>query len=294
MSQADSEQRMPFFSHVDEMRTRITRCAIVFLVGFGLSWGFANDYVMEFLRAPLFEALPEGQRKLHFTHLFENFFTHLKIAGYSSLFLFAPYYFYEFWRFLVPGLRDQEKKAVFPFVLAATLCFLGGAAFAYYVLFPVGFKFFVTFGLESDSPILTIDAYYSTVLKLLLLFGLAFETPVVICILGFMGIIDADFLRKNRRNGILGITVVCAMFAPPDAISMLILMAPLILMYEASIYIVQIFGDRRKRRIKNSQEEKEESDNPLKTKEKNGFPSGPAADDGDDDPDDDPFLGESR
>lgn len=222
------------------------RCLLVFFLGFIVCY-FIADPILSVLRRPLFDVMLPEQRKLYFTSLFENFMTHLKIGGYASVFLFSPYYFYEVWGFVAPGLHFRERKLVLPFVSAATVFFLGGACFAYFVLFPVGFKYFITYGGPTDVPLLTIDSYYGTCLKLLLLFGLAFELPVFVCLLGFLGVVDAPFLRKHRRTAILAITVVSALFAPPDAISMLILGAPLILLYEASIWVVQVFGPKSSR-----------------------------------------------
>mgnify|MGYP002141666383 CR=1 FL=1 len=213
----------------------------MFFIGF-IACYFVAEPILSILRKPLFDVMPADQQKLYFTSLFENFMTHLKIAGYASLFLLSPYYFYQVWAFIAPGLYPRERKLVFPFVFAATLFFIGGASFAYFVLFPVGFKYFVSYGASTDVPLLTIDSYYGTCLKLLLLFGLAFELPVFICLLGFLGVIDAAFLREHRRNAILGITVMAALFAPPDAISMLILGIPLVLMYEMAIWVVQWMG----------------------------------------------------
>ncbi len=245
MSQQNSARTMTLFEHVDELRVRLMRCMFLFVLGFILCY-FVSEPILNFLRKPLFDVLPPDQRKLYFTNLFENFLTHLKISGYASLFLFSPYYFYQVWAFIAPGLYPRERKWVVPFVLAATVFFLAGASFAYFVLFPVGFKYFISYGAPSDFPLLTIDAYYSTCLKLLLLFGIAFELPVLICLLGFLGIVDAKLLREHRKNAVLGITVLAALFAPPDAVSMLMLGIPLILLYEASIWVVHGFGLKRK------------------------------------------------
>lgn len=239
---------MGFYEHLDELRTRLMRCLWVFVAGFGLCY-LAAEPMLAFLRRPLFAVLPPDQRKLYFTSLFENFLTHLKISGYASLFVFSPFYFYQLWIFISPGLYPKERKMVVPFVTAASVFFIGGAAFAYFALMPVGFYYFVHYGAPTDVPMLTIDNYYSTVLKLLLLFGLAFELPVIVCLLGFLGLVDATVLRKQRKIAIIIITIAAALFAPPDAVSMLMLGAPLILLYEASIWVVQWMGVRRSERF---------------------------------------------
>ncbi|HTL12469.1 MAG TPA: twin-arginine translocase subunit TatC [Bdellovibrionota bacterium] len=243
----NSERAMGFFEHLDELRSRLMRCLVVFMVGFVGCYFLVTDWVMQFLRAPLFHALPPDRQKLYFTGLFENFLTHLKIAAVTAIFVTSPYLLQQAWAFVAPGLYTRERKAIVPFVVSGTILFFGGAAFAYYVLFPAAFHFFITYGLDTDVPLLTIDAYYTTCLKLLLLFGAAFELPLFVVGLGYFGIIDAPFLRQNRSRAVVGITVLCALFAPPDAISMLILMAPLVLMYEGAILVVAWMGRKRAR-----------------------------------------------
>ena len=238
---------MGFFSHVDELRARVMRSLYVFLGGF-VFFFYYSEPILAFLRKPLFDALPPDQRKLYFTSLFENFLTHLKIGGYASLFFLSPYFFYELWGFVAPGLYARERRMAFPFIAAATAFFIGGAAFAYTVLFPVGFKYFVTFGGPSDVPLLTIDSYYGTALKLMLLFGLSFELPVLVSLLGFLGVVSAQTLRDQRRTAIIGITVMAALFAPPDAMSMILLGTPLVLMYEGAIWVVALFERTRRKK----------------------------------------------
>ena len=245
MDQIQSSGLMGFWQHLEELKSRLMKCLIGFLLGFGICYFFTDRYVFEFLQRPLFNALPPDQHKLYFTSLFENFMTHIKIAGYSSLFLFCPFYFWQLWSFIAPGLHHKERKLVLPFILSASFFFVAGGAFAYYVLFPVGFKYFITYGLSTDVPLLTIDAYYGTCLKLMLMFGLAFEMPVLMVLLGFLGILRSETLKEQRKNAIIGITVLAAFIAPPDAVSMLVLMGPLILMYEGARIVIGLLEKKR-------------------------------------------------
>jgi sec-independent protein translocase protein TatC len=246
MDQQNSFLNMSFYEHVEELRVRFIRSLWVFMGGFALAYT-VSDRLLGYLSRPLFQVLPPEQRKLYFTSLFENFMTHLKISGYASLFILSPFYFYQIWGFIAPGLHPKERKLVVPFVSAATFFFIAGASFAYFLLFPVAFKFFVTYGAPTDVPLLTIDSFYSTCLKLMLLFGGMFELPVLVVLLGYLGVVDAKMLRTHRKTAIIGITVVAALFAPPDAVSMIILAAPLILLFEGSIFVVQWLGIRKTR-----------------------------------------------
>ncbi len=245
MAQEKSNRTMNFWEHLDELRSRIIRALAVFLVGFAISYFLVTDTVMQFLREPLYSVLPADQQHLYFTSLFENFLTHLKIAGASAIFGLAPYLFWEAWGFIAPGLYPKERGFVFPFIILATVFFVGGAAFAYYVLFPTAFSFFIHYGLATDQPMLTIDSYYSTALKLILLFGLAFEMPVMILLLGWLGVVDAATLRRQRRVAWVVIALFAAIFAPPDAVSMLLLIAPLLLLFEFSVVAVHWLARKR-------------------------------------------------
>jgi sec-independent protein translocase protein TatC len=229
---------MGLTDHLEELRSRLMKCIWVFMLGFAFCYFVSNPWVFAILQKPLFDALPEDQRKLYFTGIFENFLTHLKVAGYSSLLIFSPYFLYQIWAFISPGLYHKEKKFIVPFIIFAVIFFSMGSSFAYFFILPLGFKYFISTASATEVPILTIEQYYSTCMKMLTLFGLAFELPLVIVFLGYMGLVDAEGLRRNRRTAIIAITVVSAVVAPPDAISMLLLMAPLILLYELATYVV--------------------------------------------------------
>lgn len=125
MTQQNFSKVMSFYEHFDELRARLMRALAVFFVGFVICYFFA-DFFLAILRKPLFDAIPPDQQKLYFTHLFENFMMHLRIAAYASVFLFSPYFFYEFWSFISPGLKPEERRMALPFIVMATLFFIGG------------------------------------------------------------------------------------------------------------------------------------------------------------------------
>lgn len=234
-----------FWDHFEELRARLMRCLWVFFGLFIICYAFLEP-ILAFLRKPLFDALPEEGRKLYYTSLFENFLAHLHIAGYAALFVGFPYFFKEIWGFVAPGLFPRERKLVIPFLIVGSILFVGGASFAYAVLFPIAFKFFATYGSASDVPMLTIGSYYSTAIKLMILFGAAFELPLAIALLGVLGVVQASLLREQRRNIIIGISVLAALFAPPDAVSMVLLGGPLILLVEIAILFVAWYEKRQK------------------------------------------------
>ncbi len=235
---------MGFWEHLDELRERAIKCLWVFFLGF-LGLYFVSDHILDLLREPLFSQLPEAQRHLYYTGLFENFLVHLKVSAYSSVFLFSPVYVYILWGFVAPGLTDQEKKHIKPFVMGGAFFFLIGVSFAYFVLFPAGVEYFLAYGTSAEVALLTLDAYVSVVLKILMGFGICFELPVIIVLLAELGVLSADQLEKQRRIAVIVIAINSAIVAPPDAISMLMLMAPLYLLFEGSIVVVKFLHKRR-------------------------------------------------
>ncbi|MEW6058329.1 MAG: twin-arginine translocase subunit TatC [Bdellovibrionota bacterium] len=235
---------MTFWDHFDELRSRIVRCLWIFFAGF-IGFYFLSDKLLDFLRQPLFQYLPPERQHLYYTGLFENFFVHLRLSGYASLLFLSPVYFYVLWGFIAPGLHPHERKRVFPFVLSGSLFFLMGSAFAYYVLFPAGVKYFLSYGTSAEVAWLTLENYVSLVTRILIGFGLAFQLPVVVVLLAMVGILSAEKLVEHRRIAIIAITMVSAIVAPPDAVSMLLLMVPLYLLFEGSIVVVRAIQKKR-------------------------------------------------
>ena len=141
---------------------------------------------------------------------------------------------------MAPGLHPREKKLAIPFVVAGSVFFIGGAAFAYYFVFPHGFRFMVEFGQPQDLPMITVKEYFGLIFRLFLLFGISFEFPVVLVFMAAINVLTVETLRAHRRTAIIGISVVCALCAPPDVLSMLIMMVPMYLFYEGAIITIAI------------------------------------------------------
>ena len=159
--------------------------------------------------------------------------------------LTSPVIFYQIWNFIAPGLYEHEKKVVLPFSFLSALCFLGGAAFAYYVVFPPAFKFLVGYATEQLTPLPAVREYFSLSLRLLIAFGVIFELPVFMVLLAKLGIVDAPFLRKHRRYAVLFAFIIAAIVTPtPDVINQTLMGLPLVVLYEISIWAVMVFGKK--------------------------------------------------
>lgn len=192
---------------------------------------------------PLLQALPAGS-SLIFTSVPEAFFTYLKAAFLAGIFFSSPFILYQIWAFVSPGLYEREKKYVLPYIIVSTCFFILGAAFCYFIVFPIIFRFFLSFASEFIRPLPAIREYLTFSIKLLLAFGLLFQWPALILFLSRMGVVSSKTLSQNRKYAILAIFVVAAILTPPDLVSQLLLAGPLLLMYEASIWMAKIFGQK--------------------------------------------------
>jgi sec-independent protein translocase protein TatC len=234
-------EKQSITGHLEDLRHRLIAVSWILLGGFAACYGF-SERIFNFLRAPILPFLPAEDKSLHFTGVFEKFMAHVKVSFLAGVALTSPFWLYQVWKFIAPGLYARERKMAVSFVTAGIALFFGGSAFAYYVVFPMAFHFLIGFGGDTDKPMITINEYLEFVFKFFLAFGVTFEIPVVLTFLGMMGLIDYKFLRKNRRWAIVILAVVSAVVTPPDVVSMLALLAPLILLYEISIILVKVFG----------------------------------------------------
>lgn len=233
------ESRMPLVEHLDHLRGGLIRSMIVITLGFIVAYSYA-EIIMRFLEQPILRLLPSHEG-LYYTGLTDKFMTYMKVSFLSSLLLVSPYLLYEVWRFVSPGLLRNEKRFVVPFLFLGSLSFFAGLAFAYYVVIPYGYEFLINFGSPEDKAMITLTAYFSLTLKLMLAMGIVFELPVVLVLLGKFGIIDGKFLARNRNYAFIICSIVAAVATPtPDVITMLLVLVPLYSLYEIGVVGVKI------------------------------------------------------
>jgi len=237
-----ADEKLTFTSHLEELRKRIIICIIAVALGFSVSYFFAEQ-IFSILVKPLKEELPPDSL-LIFTALPEAFFAYLKLSLFSGIILASPVILWEVWCFVAPGLYDHEKRYVYPFVTFSTLFFAAGVLFGYIVVFPISFKFLVSYGSELIKPLPSIKEYLSFSCKMLLAFGIIFELPLFVLFLAKIGIIDDKMLRSKRKFAILGVFIVAAILTPPDAVSQVLMALPLIILYEISILVAKFFGKK--------------------------------------------------
>jgi len=236
-------EELSVVEHLKELRTRLIHAIIAVFIGFLISYGF-SEKIYWFIMDPLLKVMPPKNGNMVFLTLIEPFITYIKVAVVSGLFLSSPIIFYEIWKFISPGLYPQEKKYVIPFVLFATLFFVGGAGFGYFLVFPYAFKFLIGFATANIVPSLSMEKYFAFATKMLFAFGTIFELPVITFFLAKIGLIGKKTLVRARKYAIIVIFITSAILTPPDVISQTMMAVPLILLYEISVIIAKIFGKK--------------------------------------------------
>ena len=231
-----------FVSHLIELRERVSRALIAVGVFFVILFIWpGSGAVYDFLAMPLMQALPDGTKMIA-TGVITPFLIPLKVGLMGGFLLVLPYVLYQAWAFVAPGLYSHEKKLVLPLVISSTILFFIGVAFCYYFVFGQLFTFIAGFAPASITPAPDIEAYLSFVMTMFLAFGVAFEVPVAIIVLVRMGVVSIQQLRDFRGYFVVCASIAAAVVTPPDVVSMLALLVPMCLLYEAGIIAASLLS----------------------------------------------------
>jgi len=230
--------------HLAELRKRLANSVLAVFILFGISFMFYEP-ILEWMKQPLMDVMPQGTGMIA-TGVAEAFFTAIKVAFFSGIILALPIIFWQFWLFVAPGLYENEKKYVIPFVAAATLMFVMGASFAYYVVVPFGFEFLINFGNTIVTVTPRIGEYVGFFTKIMIGFGISFELPVITFFFAVLGLVDDESLKGFFKYAVVIIFVVASLLTPPDIITQLLMAGPMIILYGVSILIARAVNPARK------------------------------------------------
>ncbi|HPG38436.1 MAG TPA: twin-arginine translocase subunit TatC [bacterium] len=235
----NKDKRMPFLDHLEELRWTIMRSLVAVVISSIVCYIFSKQ-IVDFLRYPA----PEDLQLIYLSPT-EGFMIYIKVSICAGLVVAFPYIAYQLWQFIVPGLLERERKYVPHIAFFTTVCFLTGAAFAYYLIVPFGLKFLLAFQTDYLSATIAIGKYLGFVVTLILVFGAVFELPVLAFFLSYIGLLTPEFLTKYRRYGIVIIFIIAAVLTPPDVFTQLMLAGPLLILYEISILITKLVRKKK-------------------------------------------------
>lgn len=253
MSNEEIESKgQSLYEHLGELRIRLVYCAYILIVATGVCYGF-SERIFDFIRAPIQPYLPNGG--LIYTGPLDKFVAHIKIAFVCGIIISCPLWLYQVWKFVAPGLYSREKKYTMGFILSGTILFLLGSAFSYWVVLPMAFHFLMNFGGNVDKPMISIEQYLGFFTQMCLMFGVAFELPLVISVLGMIGLVSQKFLREKRRYAVLILAIVSAIITPPDLLSMIMMLVPMLALYELGVFMVGIFEKQREQEVRRNERE---------------------------------------
>lgn len=285
MSQTDEidDTTAPLIEHLAELRMRLIHSVVAFIIGMVICFGVATP-IFNFLTQPLCDVLAErGQDcDLIFISPQEGFFVAIKVSLLGGFILSFPYIALQMWRFVAPGLYRSEKNAFLPFLIASPFMFLLGASFAFYVVTPLAYNFFLSFqqfGAEGEAvteaagnaPPLSVvfqgsaQEYLNLTIKFIVAFGLCFQLPVLLTLMGKVGLVSAEGLAGVRKYAIVGILILAAVVTPPDVITQVILFSVIYGLYEISIFLVRRVETKREEQLRAEgyYDDEEAFDDPL-------------------------------
>lgn len=257
----ENDQPMPLVSHLTELRTRLLRCVLAILVVFAGLFSFAQQ-IYTIVSAPLREYLPVGATMIA-TDVASPFLTPFKLTMMVSLFIAIPVILHQIWGFIAPGLYKHEKRIAVPLLVSSILLFYAGMAFAYFLVFPLIFKFFASATPVGVTMATDITNYLDFVMTLFFAFGVAFEIPVAVVLLVWIGVVDVKTLKKARPYVVIGCFVVGMILTPPDIFSQTLLAVPMWMLFEIGL----LFGGMIKKRGDHEEDaEADRNDQPPATR----------------------------
>ncbi len=237
------ETRLPLTEHLEELRRRLVRALIAVAIGAALCYAWSEELYKALLQPLLIQLPPDSH--IIFTELTEAFLTYFKVALLGGFVLASPVVSYQIWRFVSPGLYRKERRIVLVFSLWSTIAFLAGMAFAFFVAVPGIFSFLMSFGRSIIVPMPSMKDSLSLILRMLLIFGVMFELPLVLYLGGRAGILSPGLLRRGRKIAAVSVLLLAAVLTPPDAVSQLIVSVPLYILYEGGILLCALGAGRR-------------------------------------------------
>ena len=240
----DAGGKMSFLEHLDELRRRIMYAVGAVFVGFVLAFFFIDE-IFDFIMRPMQQLLPAGGT-LVYTDPTEAFLLYIKIALIAGLLIASPAVMSQVWLFVAPGLYSHEKKWAIPFVAMSSFFFVLGAAFSHYIVFPLTWRFFVSFTTDILTFMPRIEPTFSIYLRLMLAFGIVFQMPTLVLFLARMGVLSARFLIRNFKYAVLIMVVASAVITPDGGgVSLVAMTGPMLLLYGLSIALAWLFGKKR-------------------------------------------------
>lgn len=238
----DPRNEQPLVEHLIELRNRLVKSMLAVIVVFLILSPFMKQ-LFDALSLPLMVALPQGTKLLS-TGVVAPFLVPLKVTLFVAFLIALPIVLYQAWAYIAPALYRQEKKLVLPVLVSSVTMFGLGIVYCYFVVFRFVFRFIAQFSPESVNFAPDIDSYFSFVLTLFFAFGITFEVPIIVMVLNHVGVASLSALKKARPYVIVGAFVLAAIFTPPDALSQVLLAVPLVVLYQAGIWLVQFFGKK--------------------------------------------------
>ena len=248
----DFTEKIPVTHHLIELKNRLVQVALVVSIFFGVCF-----YFIDFLLLWLEDPLPKQYADLTFITPTEPFFTAMKVSFMGSIFISMPWILYHIWGFIAPGLKVKEKKVTALFVAFGTLFFLFGGLFCYFLVVPLGLKFLLNYGTTWWKMQVTIGFYFSFVVKMILAFAFAFQTPLIMVLLTKFGVINTIKMKLYRKWAFLGTFGLAAVLTPPDIITQVLLAFPLYGLYEFGMVVSRFFEDPKNRELAFKQMQKE-------------------------------------